>query len=116
MLAGIYQAPGYYDPTVNPENTEERRKTVLNLMLRHGYITQEEKEIAEKLTVDKIIHTKNTDGDDQIDLRYKDFIDTVVEDVKNKTGYNPYTTPMLIYTTMDNAKQDLINEYHKLIK
>lgn len=113
MLAGIYQAPGYYDPTVNPENTEERRKTVLNLMLRHGYITQEEKEIAEKLTVDKIIHTKNTDGDDQIDLRYKDFIDTVVEDVKNKTGYNPYTTPMLIYTTMDNAKQEYVTNLMK---
>lgn len=108
MLAGIYQAPGYYDPTVNPENTEARRKTVLNLMLRHGYITEEEKEIAEKLTVDKIIHTKNTDGDDQVDPRYKDFIDTVVEDVKEKTGYNPYTTPMLIYTTMDNAKQEYV--------
>lgn len=108
MLAGIYQAPGTYDPTINPEKTEERRQTVLNLMLRHGYITQEEKEIAEKLTVDKLLHTKNTDGDDQIDPRYKDFIDTVVEDVKDKTGYNPYTTSMLIYTTMDNGKQEYI--------
>jgi penicillin-binding protein 1A len=108
MLAGIYQAPGSYDPTINPENTEARRKTVLNLMLRHGYITQEEKEIAEKLTVDKIIKTKNTDGDDQVDPRYKDFIDTLIEDVKKKTGYNPYSTPMLIYTTMDNAKQEYI--------
>ncbi len=113
MLAGIYQAPGSYDPTVNPENTEERRKTVLNLMLRHGYITQEEKEIAEKLTVDKILHTKNTDGDDQVDPRYKDFVDTVVEDVKEKTGYNPYTTPMLIYTTMDNAKQEYVTNLMK---
>lgn len=113
MLAGIYQAPGKYDPTINPENTEARRKTVLNLMLRHGYITQEEKEIAEKLTVDKILHPKNTDGDDQIDARYKDFIDTVVEDVKAKTGYNPYTTSMLIYTTIDNAKQEYVTNLMK---
>ena len=108
MLAGIYQAPGYYDPTINPENTEQRRQTVLNLMLRHGYITEEEKEIASKLTVDKIVHTKNTDGSDQIDPRYKDFIDTVVEDVKEKTGFNPYTTPMIIYTTMDAQKQEYV--------
>lgn len=108
MLAGIYQAPGYYDPTINPKNTEERRKTVLNLMLRHGYITKEEKEIAEQLTVDKIINTSNTSGDDQVDPRYKDFIDTVVEDVKKKTGYNPYTTSMLIYTTMENEKQEYV--------
>lgn len=113
MLAGIYQAPGTYDPTINPEKTEERRQTVLNLMLRHGYITQEEKEMAEKLTVDKLLHTKNTDGDDQIDPRYKDFIDTVVEDVKEKTGYNPYTTSMLIYTTMDNAKQEYVTNLMK---
>ena len=113
MIAGIYQAPGTYDPTINPEKTEERRKTVLNLMLRHGYITEEEKEIAEKLTVDKILHPKNTSGDDQVDARYKDFIDTVVEDVKEKTGYNPYTTSMLIYTTMDNAKQEYVTNLMK---
>lgn len=108
MLAGIYQAPGYYDPTINPEHTEQRRQTVLNLMLRHGYITEQEKEIASKLTVDKLINTSNTSGDDQLDPRYKDFIDTTVEDVKKKTGYNPYTTSMLIYTTMDANKQEYI--------
>ncbi len=113
MIAGIYQAPGKYDPTINPENTEARRKTVLNLMLRHGYITKEEKEIAEKLTVEKILHPKNTDGDDQVDPRYKDFIDTVVEDVKEKTGYNPYTTSMLIYTTIDNEKQEYVTNLMK---
>lgn len=108
MLAGIYQAPNYYDPTINPDNTEERRQIVLNLMVRHGYITEEEREIASKLTVDKLLSNKKSDGSDQIDPRYKDFIDTVVEDVKKKTGFNPYTTPMLIYTTMDAAKQEYV--------
>ena len=108
MLAGIYQAPNFYDPNINPENTEERRQIVLNLMVRHGYITEEEREIASKLTVDKLLSSKKSDGSDQIDARYKDFIDTVVEDVKAKTGLNPYTTPMLIYTTMDAAKQEYV--------
>lgn len=108
LIAGIYQAPGSYDPTLYPESAEERRQTVLNLMVRHGYITEEEKEIAKNLTVDKIINPNNADGSDQIDSRYKDFIDTVVEDIKDKTGYNPYTTPMLIYTTMDSAKQEYV--------
>ena len=108
MLAGIYQAPNYFDPTINPDNTEERRQIVLNLMVRHGYITEEEREIASKLTVEKLLSSKKSDGSDQIDARYKDFIDTVVEDVKQKTGLNPYTTPMLIYTTMDATKQEYI--------
>lgn len=109
MIAGIFQAPGSYDPTISPERTEERRQTVLNLMLRHGYITQEEKEIASSLTVDKLLNTTKTDGTDEIDPRYKDFVDTVIEDVKKKTGYDPYTTPMLIYTTMDETKQEYVS-------
>lgn len=108
MIAGIYQAPGTYDPTINPEATEERRKIVLNLMVRHGYITEEERDMAFQLTVDKILSNNKSDGSDEVDARYKDFIDTVVEDVKKKTGFDPYTTPMLIYTTMDEAKQEYV--------
>jgi len=109
LLAGIYQAPNSYDPTLYPEKTEERRQTVLNLMVRHGYITEEEREIASKLTVDKLLQKKKSDGHDEVDPRYKDFIDTVVEDVQKKTGgLSPYTTPMLIYTTMDPGKQEYV--------
>ena len=109
LLAGIYQAPGSYDPTLFPEKTEERRQVVLNLMVRHGYITEEEREIASQLTVDKLLSKKKTDGGDEIDPRYKDFVDTVVEDVQKKTGgLSPYTTPMLIYTTMDPDKQEYV--------
>ena len=109
LLAGIYQAPGSYDPTLFPEKTEERRQVVLNLMLRHGYITQEEHDIASKLTVDKLLTKKKASGSDEVDLRYKDFIDTVVEDVQKKTGgLSPYTTPMLIYTTIDLDKQEYV--------
>ena len=109
LLAGIYQAPNSYDPTLYPERTEERRQTVLDLMVRHGYITEEERDIASKLTVDKLLSKKKSDGNDEIDPRYKDFIDTVVEDVQKKTGgLSPYTTPMLIYTTMDPGKQEYV--------
>ena len=78
-------------------------------MVRHGYITEEEREIASKLTVDKLLKKKKSDGNDEVDPRYKDFIDTVVEDVQKKTGgLSPYTTPMLIYTTMDPGKQEYV--------
>ena len=105
MIAGIFQAPGSYDPTINPENTEQRRQVVLNLMLRHGYITEEEKEIASKLTVDKLLNQKVVEEGDEIDPRYKGFVETVIADVKNKTGEDPYYTSMIIYTTMDEDKQ-----------
>ena len=42
LLAGMYQAPTRYNPYKYPEAAAERRNTVLTLMVRHGYITQEE--------------------------------------------------------------------------
>lgn len=40
MIAGLFQAPGKYNPYSNPESTEKRRKTVLHLMYHHGYINK----------------------------------------------------------------------------
>ncbi|MCM1370364.1 MAG: penicillin-binding protein [Clostridium sp.] len=105
MLAGLYQSPDEYDPYKNPEKTETRRQRVLYLMERHGYITHEEKEIAAKITVKEMLRPSTTSSS-----QYQGFIDTVVAEVKNRTGLNPYSTPMLIYTTMDRNKQEHVNK------
>ncbi len=104
LMAGLFQAPGSYDPYVNPINATKRRKTVLDLMYRHGYITKEEKEIANSIPVKSLLLNKEKE-----DNQYQGFIDTVVEDVKAKTNKNPYDVPMEIYTTMDPKIQDSIN-------
>ncbi|MFF1531450.1 penicillin-binding protein [Cellulomonas sp. NPDC058312] len=41
-IAGVTQSPTALDPVKNPEASQTRRDTVLRLMLREGYITQEE--------------------------------------------------------------------------
>lgn len=101
MLTGIFNAPGYYDPYQNPEGCEQRRRTVLYLMKRHGYITDEEYEIALKLTVEKILQPRENEKGNE----YQGFINTVVEEVIKKTGYNPYDVAMKIYTTVDLEQQ-----------
>ncbi|HVU75089.1 MAG TPA: transglycosylase domain-containing protein, partial [Mycobacteriales bacterium] len=40
MLAGIVNAPSAYDPLHHPEAARDRRRTVLNAMLKQGYISQ----------------------------------------------------------------------------
>ena len=42
MLAGLPQAPSLYDPLVNFEGAKRRQGQVLELMVRHGYITRGE--------------------------------------------------------------------------
>lgn len=110
MVAGLFQAPGTYDPYKNPEATERRRQTVLKLMLRHGYISKDEYNIAKKMTVEKIVIPKEESMYSSGEVsKYQSFIDTVVEEVQDKTGKNPYSTPMTIYTTLDTSFQDHIN-------
>lgn len=111
MIAGLFQAPGKYNPYTNPEATEKRRKTVLYYMKRHGYINDKEYKIAKEMTVDKIVKPKNKDANGNVisDNKYQAFIDMVSKEVESKTGNNPYTTSMEIYTTLDPEKQDYIN-------
>ena len=111
MIAGLFQAPGRYDPYKNPEATEKRRQTVLKLMLRHGYISKDEYNIAKKMTVEKIVIPKEESLYSKGEVsEYQTFIDTVVEEVEDKTGKNPYSVPMTIYTTLDTDFQNYINK------
>lgn len=110
MIAGLFQAPGRYDPYTNEEATENRRQLVLKLMLRHGYITEDEYKIAKAMTVDKIVIPREQNNYISSGVSpYQSFIDTVVEEVQEKTGANPYTTPMTIYTTMDTSVQEYVD-------
>ena len=105
LVAGLYQAPTYYNPYNYPERAEKRRNSVLNLMVRHGYITKEEKELAESIPVESMLNRNNKEAN-----VYQGFIDLVCEEVKNRWGVDPYSVPMLIYTTMDRKVQDGIND------
>lgn len=108
MIAGMFQSPVVYDPNLNPDKTEKRRLTVLKLMKRHGYITNAEYDMAKKMTVDKIVIKGNSAHTNYEE--YQGFIDTVAVEVKEKTGYDPYSYSMKIYTTMDRAKQNEITK------
>lgn len=105
LIAGLFQAPNSYDPYLYPDRTEERRKTVLYLMERHRYITSEEREIAEQMTVHDLVieHEKNDD-------EYVGIINTVTAEVIRLTGQDPFTVAMEIYTTFDLEKQQHINK------
>lgn len=104
LIAGLFQAPGDYDPTVNPEYAYERRETVLNLMVRHGYITKEEAEIANNISIESILNANSNSTS-----IYQGYIDYVVKEAIKKTGLDPYFYPMEIYTNMDTKKQEGVN-------
>ena len=104
IIAGMFKSPNYYRPTVNPKNATERRNTVLYLMERHGYISAEEKKIAASIPIESLLGNSSQSTD-----IYQGYIDTVVQEVKDKYGVNPYTTSLKVYTNLDRAKQNGVN-------
>lgn len=103
LIAGLFQAPNGHNPYKNMDSAIARRNTVLDLMVRHGYITKDEASMAKKVTIESLLVGANGDTE------YQGFIDVVVKEVEDLTGDNPYTVPMKIYTTMERSIQDGIN-------
>lgn len=107
LIAGIFNAPSAYDPYVNPTKAYQRRAIVLSLMFRHGYISKEQMDIANSIAIEDMLIGKKDRKN-----AYQSFIDTIINEVERKTGKNPYSTPMEIYSTMDRDKQDYINSVY----
>ena len=105
MIVGLFKAPTSYNPYTNPEAANSRRKTVLNLMYKHGYITEEERDLADSIPIESLLVGNKGDT-----LEFQGYIDTVVKEIQEKYKVNPYNTPMMIYTNMDKEKQTSINK------
>lgn len=103
-IAGIFQSPNKYRPDLYPEEAEKRRNLVLDLMVRHEYITKEEAEITKAISVESLVVASGADE------TYKGFLYTVVDEVQDKTELNPYEVSMEIYTTLDPSIQNGIDQ------
>ena len=103
-IAGMFQAPTYYRPDINPKNAEARRATVLNLMVRHGYITKEEAEIAKSIPVEDLVVEQAASTDP-----YQGYLDTVNQELEEKYNIDPGKTPVEVYTNLDRDRQEAVN-------
>ena len=104
IIAGMFQAPTYYKPDINPENAAQRRETVLYLMVRHGYITQEEADIANSIPVEDLVVNQEASSDP-----YQGYLDTVTKELEEDYGIDPNETPVEVYTNLDRGKQEAVN-------
>ena len=107
-LAGLVQLPNAYRPDTNADNAQERRNTVLYLMVRHGFITQSIADLAaaEPLT-DLLIYQEiaaaHTAG------RYESFVNLVFEEAETRFGITNPHAGYEIFTTLDREAQAAIH-------
>lgn len=103
-IAGIFQTPNKYRPDLYPEKAETRRNTVLNLMVRHGYITEEEANATKAIPVSSLVVSHPEEE------TYKAYLETVITEIEDKLEINPYTTSLKIYTSLDTTIQNGIDD------
>lgn len=57
LVAGLIQSPAAHDPYVNPDAARARQRVVLDLMVKAGYITTDDADLA----ANEVLHLKATD-------------------------------------------------------
>lgn len=98
LLAGIINLPNLYNPYEYLEYSTERRNEVLDLMLRHGYITEEECDLAKAVKVEDMLVGEGYIS--SVNTKYQAYVDAVIEEVIELTGEDPARTGMEIYTAL----------------
>lgn len=106
LLAGIVNLPNQYNPYVYLDYATTRRNEVLQQMLNHGYITQDEYSLASSIRVeDQLIGPNHMPSNS---TQYSQYLDVVIQEAAELTGRDPTTTGMKIYTALQPSVQQTI--------
>lgn len=110
MLAALVKSPTLYNPFRYPQNALNRRNYVLEEMYQNGYISYNQKILAQEVTIDEMLYHSQKS---EISYDYQAYLDIVYDEAYQLTGYDPFSKPMKIYTYLDSQLQmqlDLIQE------
>lgn len=106
ILAGMPQAPNFYDPYISPEETEERRNLVLDMMVENEKISQAERDEAASMPITENLVDHSNDAD--YSLVVDSYIQMVMDEVREKTGLDVEMGGLTIQTNLDmDAQQHL---------
>jgi penicillin-binding protein 1A len=107
-LVGLLKAPSYYSPRNHPERAERRRNTVLNQMVKYGFLSDEEKIEAQ---VPLVINYQASKKQSSFSTYYKNFVEaefnTWAQQHPAPDGhiYNLHTDGLKITTTLNSSIQ-----------
>ena len=108
VLVGMLKATTYYNPIVNPKNSEKRRNVVLENMLSHGDLTKADCDSLKKipLSLEYSVET-NYDGQAQY---FREAVANYLDDWCRENNYDLYSSGLKIYTTIDTRMQKYAEE------
>ncbi|MHC5374084.1 PBP1A family penicillin-binding protein [Enterococcus sp. LJL120] len=105
MLAGMLKGPSIYNPIDNPENANNRKSTVLSLMLEDAVITQEQYDAENSVDITTLLYDNYEAKDD---YSYPYYFDAVINEITNEYGIDEedlLQDGYQIYTALDQNQQ-----------
>ncbi|MBR5755003.1 MAG: transglycosylase domain-containing protein [Erysipelotrichaceae bacterium] len=122
FLAGLINSPNTYNPYndlykednyyLDPDSEylqagTARRDEVLDLMVYHGYITEQEAALAKSVRIEDLLVGRDVSFSG-MNEKYQSYIDAVIDEVEEVTGESPYNVGMEIYTNMNAYMQEYV--------
>lgn len=106
MLAGIVNLPNRYNPYYYLDYATTRRNQVLSLMVTHGYISQQEYDLASSIRVEDLLSGgKNMNAEN---MQFAEYTDVVLQEALALTGKDPVLHGMEIHTALNRTVQNTI--------
>ena len=106
-IAAITQYPSRFDPLRHPDNNRDRQLTILDRMLKQGFISQEEYDEAvayemvftnsENYQGSQVSDSNSGSNENKIDSYYVDYVIKTVQDDLQKMGYTERKARSLLY-------------------
>ena len=106
MLAAVVNSPYWYDPHYYLDHATYRRNQVLDMMVYHGYITDEQRKLAQAINVEDTLVDPKGSSTSEDAYRFQAYIDEAIKEAEIVTGQDPLNVSMEIYTAMDPDVQD----------
>ena len=106
MLAGVVNLPNRYNPYYYLDYATTRRNQVLSLMVTHGYISQQEYDLASSIRVEDLLSGgKNMNTEN---MQFAEYTDVVLQEALALTGKDPVLHGMEIHTALNRTVQNTI--------
>lgn len=99
LLAALVQAPSAYDPYINPIHSLNRRNIVLDKMIQHGFITEEQGLEAQKTPL-------SLKKEEPVNNGRSYFVDYIIDEATNIVGEEKlFKGGLKIHTTLEQEIQ-----------
>ncbi len=103
LLIGLLKGPANYDPINYPDRAVNRRNTVLDQMVKYGYLREDE---GKKAKDDDIqIRSSESEGTAGIAPHFVEYVRQQLMQKAEQYGFDIYRDGLSIYTTLDSRIQ-----------